>query len=49
MKTYLQSTGATELAICGVVVHSKRKKGLAEFHSQHFYSATITAKAFQAL
>jgi len=26
-------------------VHQK-KKGLAEFHSRHFYSATIAAKAF---
>jgi len=25
------------------------KKGLAEFHSRHFYSATIAAKAFRAL
>jgi len=31
------------------VVAKEKKKGLAEFHSRHFYSATIAAKAFRAL
>jgi len=41
--------GAPRRPLATTTVAFVKKKGLAEFHSRHFYSATIAAKAFRAL